>query len=68
MKEFEACILCGIKKGFSLYPDCDTEAKKWGIDLVAYEKLGMANSEGNHVWTIMREAPSGYFKSISEII
>lgn len=47
--EYEGCLICGIKKGSSYYPDCKTEARLWGIELAEQVKTS------DHIWTIMKE-------------
>lgn len=46
--EFIGCLICGIKGGFSLYPDCKREAEKWGVKLVG------SLETGQHIWTWMK--------------
>ena len=48
----EQCLMCGISRGFSVFPECRQEARMWGIELV---NITMPNS-GQHVWVEKKEA------------
>lgn len=56
---YEGCLYCGVKKGFSLRPDCESEGKIWGIEFAPNIKLG------NHYWTTIMAVPK-YGRSIVE--
>jgi len=44
----EGCLLCGIKKELSLHPDCKSESKVWGMNLVD------TDLPQTHIWATMR--------------
>ena len=61
---YEACIICGIKKGFHIYKTCKQDAKLWGIELVDIPEI--RKSEHYWTWHPERTVPMNYGKEIDK--
>jgi hypothetical protein len=44
----EHCVICGIQRGFSIYPTCAQESKLWSIPINKNAIIG--GNPPQHVW------------------
>ena len=46
---YEQCLICGVKKSFSIYPTCKQDAKLFGIPIV--ENIDAFHKTKTHSWS-----------------